>query len=56
MPKGPKGQKRLFLLGAMSWAQAWYQPSGDSPRIIARHLIAVIRGLEEVRHERRADA
>jgi len=45
---------RLFVLGAMNWAQVWYRPGEDSPRTIARRLIAAIHGLEEVGHERRS--
>jgi AcrR family transcriptional regulator len=48
---------RLFVLGAMNWAQVWYRPGEDSPRTIARRLIAAIHGLdEEVGHERRSAA
>lgn len=47
---------RLFVLGAMNWAQVWYRPGGDSPRTIARHLIAAIGLDEEVGHERRSSA
>jgi AcrR family transcriptional regulator len=48
---------RLMLLGAMNWAQVWYRAGGDPPRIIARRLIAAIRGIdEEGFDERRADA
>jgi AcrR family transcriptional regulator len=45
---------RLFLLGAMNWAQVWYRPGEDSPQTIARRLIATIPNVdEEVGHERR---
>lgn len=48
---------RLFVLGAMNWAQVWYRPGEDSPRTIARCLIAAIHGLdEEVGYERRSPA
>jgi TetR/AcrR family transcriptional regulator, cholesterol catabolism regulator len=48
---------RLFVLGALNWTQVWYRPGGESPRTIARRLIAVIHGLDEdVRHERRSPA
>jgi AcrR family transcriptional regulator len=46
---------RMFVLGAMNWAQVWYRPGGDSPRTIARRMIAAIHGLdEEVTDERRS--
>jgi len=33
---------RLFLIGACNYAQVWYQPDGDSPREIARQLLACV--------------
>jgi AcrR family transcriptional regulator len=45
---------RLFLLGAMNWAQVWYRAGGAPPRVIARRLIAAMKGLDqEVRDDRR---
>jgi AcrR family transcriptional regulator len=45
---------RLFMLGALNWAQVWYRPGQDSPRILARRLIAAVYGLDpEVGHARR---
>lgn len=34
---------RLFLLGGMNWAQFWFKPKGDTPKIIARHFIDFVR-------------
>lgn len=38
---------RLFLLGAMNWAQVWYRAGEAPPRLIARRLIAAMKGLDE---------
>lgn len=36
---------RLLLLGALNWAQTWYRPGADSPRVIATELLrALYRG------------
>lgn len=36
---------RLLLLGALNWAQTWYRPGEDPPRIIAMELLrALYRG------------
>lgn len=34
---------RLGLLGALNGALMWYQPGGDSPEVVARHLVALFR-------------
>lgn len=34
---------RLGLLGALNGALMWYQPRGDSPALVARHLVALFR-------------
>lgn len=39
---------RLFLIGASNWAQVWYRRGGESPRCIARQLMACLA----VSHER----
>jgi hypothetical protein len=35
---------RLLLLGALNWAQTWYRPGGDPPRIIATELLRALYG------------
>lgn len=35
---------RLFLFGACNWTQVWYRKGGESPRLIARHLMACVEG------------
>jgi AcrR family transcriptional regulator len=48
LPRGASRRHlRLFLLGAMNWAQVWYRPGEDSPQVIARRLIAAIAIVDE---------
>lgn len=35
---------RLFLIGACNWTQLWYRKGGDTPRAIARRLMACVEG------------
>jgi hypothetical protein len=35
---------RLFLIGACNWTQVWYRKGGESPRTIARRLMACVEG------------
>jgi AcrR family transcriptional regulator len=45
---------RLFMLGALNWAQVWYRPGEDCPRTLAQNLIATVHGLDdELGHARR---
>jgi len=34
---------RLMLLGALNWSQTWYHPGRDSPRVIARRFVCLLR-------------
>jgi AcrR family transcriptional regulator len=34
---------RLALLGMLAWTYVWYRPSGDSPSIIAKKLVAMLK-------------
>jgi AcrR family transcriptional regulator len=34
---------RLMLLGALNWSQTWYHPGRDSPRVIARRFVTLLR-------------
>jgi len=38
---------RLLLMGAMNWAQNWYRPDGDPPRVIARRFLDLLTGVIE---------
>src|SRR5512139_3013161 len=44
LPRGTDRRTlRLMLLGALNWSQTWYQPGRDSPKTIARRLVALLR-------------
>ena len=34
---------RLALLGMLAWTYVWYKPSGDSPTVVARTLIDLLK-------------
>lgn len=34
---------RLMLLGALNWSQTWYRSGRDSPELIARHFVRLLR-------------
>lgn len=34
---------RLLLMGALNWSRFWYRADGDSPRVIARRMLALVR-------------
>lgn len=34
---------RLMLLGALNWSQTWYHAGRDSPRVIARRFVNLLR-------------
>ena len=34
---------RLMLIGAANWAQIWYHPSGQSPAVIAKAFVDLLR-------------
>jgi AcrR family transcriptional regulator len=42
MTPDKKHYLRLFLIGACNWTQVWYQPGGEPPRSLARHLMACL--------------
>ncbi|TQS46145.1 TetR/AcrR family transcriptional regulator [Cryptosporangium phraense] len=42
-PKVDRRYVRLTLLGAVNWSLIWYRPDGDSPTVIARRIVGVIR-------------
>ena len=44
LPAGVKRRYfRLGLLGALNGALMWYQPGGDSPATVAKHLVGLFR-------------
>ncbi len=44
LPEGVKRRYfRLGLLGALNGALMWYQPGGDSPATVAKHLVGLFR-------------
>lgn len=34
---------RLALLGMLAWTYVWYRPNGDSPSVIAKNLVAMLK-------------
>lgn len=43
-PRTDRRLLRLMLLGALNWSQTWYHPGRDSPRVIARRFVNLLRG------------
>ncbi len=43
LPRGRRRYARLTLLGALTGAQTWYRPDGDSPAHIARRVLGCLR-------------
>lgn len=41
---------RLGLLGALNGALMWYQPGGDAPATVAKHLFSLFRKSAETHH------
>ena len=51
LPSGIKRRYfRLGLLGALNGALMWYQPGGDAPATVAKHLFSLFRKSAETRH------
>ena len=34
---------RLLLFGALNWSQVWYHSGGDSPEVVARRFVDILR-------------
>lgn len=34
---------KLMLLGALNWSQTWYRTGGDSPGVVARRFVRLLR-------------
>jgi AcrR family transcriptional regulator len=44
LPAGTdRGVLKLMLLGALNWSQTWYRPGGDSPQVLARRFVRLLR-------------
>ena len=46
LPLPPRTDRRalkLMLLGALNWSQTWYRPGKDSPQVLARHFVRLLR-------------
>ena len=42
-PRTDRRALRLMLLGALNWSQTWYRPGKDSPQVLARHFVRLLR-------------
>ncbi|MEO8132731.1 MAG: TetR/AcrR family transcriptional regulator [Betaproteobacteria bacterium] len=44
LPAGTdRGVLKLMLLGALNWSQTWYRPGRDSPQVLARRFVRLLR-------------
>lgn len=46
LPLPPRTDRRalkLMLLGALNWSQTWYRPGKDSPSVLARRFVRLLR-------------
>ena len=41
--KSDRRALRLMLLGALNWSQTWYRPGKDSPQVLARRFVRLLR-------------
>lgn len=32
-----------MLMGALNWSQTWYRPGKDSPQVLARRFVRLLR-------------
>jgi len=42
-PNVDRRHLRLMLLGALNWSQTWYRPGKDSPQLLARRFVRLLR-------------
>lgn len=42
-PRTDRRSLRLMLLGALNWTQTWYRSGRDSPEVIARRFVRLLR-------------
>ena len=38
---------KLMLLGALNWSQTWYRPGRDSPAVVARRFLRLLRDVHD---------
>jgi AcrR family transcriptional regulator len=43
VPRTDRRSLRLMLLGALNWSQTWYRSGRDSPEVIARQFVRLLR-------------
>jgi AcrR family transcriptional regulator len=46
LPLPPRTDRRalkLMLLGALNWSQTWYRPGKDSPQVLARRFVRLLK-------------
>ena len=43
VPRTDRRSLRLMLLGALNWSQTWYRSGHDSPEVIARQFVRLLR-------------
>ena len=42
-PRTDRRALRLMLLGALNWSQTWYRPGRESPQVLARRFVRLLR-------------
>ncbi len=42
-PRTDRRALRLMLMGALNWSQTWYRPGKDSPQVLARRFVRLLR-------------
>ena len=42
-PRTDRRALRLMLLGALNWSQTWYRSGRDSPQVLARRFVRLLR-------------
>ena len=42
-PRTDRRALRLMLLGALNWSQTWYRSGKDSPQVLARRFVRLLR-------------
>jgi len=47
-PGTDRGVLKLMLLGALNWSQSWYRPGRDSPQMLARRFVRLLRDPQAV--------
>ena len=42
-PRTDRRALKLMLLGALNWSQTWYRSGKDSPQVLARRFVRLLR-------------